>query len=244
MTLVFGGTKDEAVTAFADTNLSYGPADEGNNVNAVLYVARPIEVTTDSITVNGALQSVDDFDTPTDGTVTVAENGLAMFDGSAMEGLVAGKAVITTDGTVTFVKGSHIRLVNLTKSSMGTLIDAGTLAIEDEEDLLTNAVSTSDIVSAVLTKVDNTITFETELNDATVVFDGFKGAGLMNAMHEASANNTDSPDRTTRFLSRMASHGDYGVASTSETASTLATRRWPLPRPPASTTSRSTRRSS
>lgn len=213
-TFVFGASKDDAVTAFADTNLTYG---EEGDVKAVLYVAAPIKVATGSITVDGSMSELKEGFAPADGSVTVAENGLAMFDGSAMEGLAAGEAVITTDGTVTFVKGSHIRLVNLTKSSMGTLIDAGTLTIEEEEDLLTNAVSTSDIVSAVLTKVDNTITFETELKDAAVVFNGFKGASLMNAMHEASANNTDSPDRATRFLSRMASHGDYGVASTSET---------------------------
>ena len=212
-TFVFGASKDDAVTAFADTNLTYG---EEKDVTAVLYVAAPVEVTTGSITVDGSMSELKEGFAPTDGTVTVAENGLAMFDGKAMEGLEAGQAVITTDGTVTFAKGSHIRLVNLTKSSTGTLVDAGTLTIEDT-DLLANAVSTSDIVSATLKQVGETITFETELKDAAVVFNGFKGASLMNAMHEADANNTDSPDRATRFLSRMASHGDYGVASTSET---------------------------
>lgn len=210
-TFVFGASKDDAVTAFADTNLTYG---EDKDVTAVLYVAKPIAVEGGSITVNGGLQELPADFVPADGSVTVAANGLAMFDGKAMEGLAEGQAVITA-GSVTFAEGSHIRLVNLTKSSTGTLVNADTLTINDP-DLLANALSTSDIVSAVLTQDGNTIKFETELKDAAVVFNGFKGAALMNAMHEADKNDVESSDRATRFLSRMASHGDYGVASTAE----------------------------
>ncbi len=204
-TFVFGSTKDAAVKAFAETGLNYGRDD----VSAVLYVAKPITVSEGSITVDGSLAELGAY-APTEGSVTIADNGLAMIDAKALE---AG-AAISADA-VTFDKGSHIRVVNLTKDSEGVLVDANTLAIAD--DVIEDAKSTSAIVSLNLTRnEDGSLSYTTSVNDATVVFEGFEGVSLMNAMHEAGLNNVDASDRATRFLSRMAAYGDYGVGSVAQ----------------------------
>ena len=205
-TFVFGASKDDAVDAFAKTGLTYGEKD----VTAVLYVAKPIEVdAAGAILVDGSLASLGTIN-PDAGSVTVAKNGLAMFDAKALENGPA----LTAD-SVTFDEGSHIRVVNLTKTSEGTLIDAGTLTIADS--VIEDAKSTSAIVSLDLTKNDDgTLSYTTTLNDAEAVFTGFEGASLMNAMHEAGRNDVDAADAATRFLSRMAAYGDYGVSSAAE----------------------------
>lgn len=211
-TFAFGATKDEAVKAFADTKLSYG---QDKDVTAVLHLAKPVTVAGGSITVDGSLKSLSDFAAPDAGTVIVAKQGLAMFDGKAMEGLAEGHAVLSAKN-VSFEEGSHIRFTNLTKDSTGTLIDADSLDLG--KGVLEDAKSTNSLISVELTPdYDNgTLGFTTELKDAAVVFEGFKGAGLMNAMHEASANDTESNDRATGFLSRMAEHGRFGVESAAD----------------------------
>ena len=204
-TFVFGSTKDAAVKAFAETGLNYGRDD----VSAVLYVAKPITVSEGSILVDGSLAELGAY-APTEGSVTIADNGLAMIDAKALE---AG-AAISADA-VTFDEGSHIRVVNLTKDSEGVLVEANTLAIAD--DVIEDAKSTSAIVSLNLTKnEDGSLSYTTFVNDATVVFEDFEGVSLMNAMHEAGLNDVDASDRATRFLSRMAAYGDYGVGSVAQ----------------------------
>lgn len=206
-TFVFGGTKDEAVQAFAKTGLTYGKDD----VSAVLYVAKAINVSNGSITVDGSMSELGSF-SGTEGSLTVAANGLAMIDAKA---LTNGAAI--TASTVTFKKGSHIRVVNLTKTSEGTLIKAEENNLTIAEDVIEDAKSTSAIVSLDLTKNDDgTLSYSTTLNRAADVFAGFEGASLMDAMHEASMNDVNAEDRATRFLSRMAAFGDYGVGSVKE----------------------------
>lgn len=204
-TFVFGGTKDEAVQAFAKTGLTYGQED----VSAVLYVAKAINIGNGSIKVDGLMSELGSY-SGTAGSLTVAANGLAMIDAKA---LTDGAAI--TASTVTFEEGSHIRVVNLTKTSEGTLIAATAkngLTITD--DVIEDAKSTSAMVSLVLSKNDDgTLSYSTTLNNAADVFTGFEGAGLMDAMHEASMNDVDSADRATKFLSRMAAYSDYGVAT-------------------------------
>lgn len=206
-TFVFGSTKDEAVQAFAKTGLTYGQED----VSAVLYVAKAINIGNGSIMVDGSMSELGSY-SGTAGSLTVAANGLAMIDAKAL----TDGAAITAD-TVTFDEGSHIRVVNLTKTSEGTLIAATAengLTIADS--VIEDAKSTSAMVSLDLTKnEDGTLSYSTTLNNAADVFTGFEGAGLMDAMHEASMNDVDSADRATKFLSRMAAYSDYGVATAS-----------------------------
>lgn len=200
-TFVFGATKDDAVQAFAKTGLTYGQKD----VSAVLYLAKPVSVTEGSVTVDGSMAELGNNFAPVAGSVTIAKNGLAMIDAKA---LTDGAAI--TANTVTFNEGSHIRVVNLTKNSEGILVDADTLNISD--DVIEDAKSTSAIVSLDLTKNDDgTLGYTTTINDAAIVFEGFEGASLMNAMHQAGRNDVEAADRATRFLSRMAAYGDYGV---------------------------------
>ena len=200
-TFVFGATKDDAVQAFAKTGLNYGQKD----VSAVLYLAKPVSVTEGSVTVDGSMAELGNNFAPVAGSVTIAKNGLAMIDAKA---LTDGAAI--TANTVTFSEGSHIRVVNLTKNSEGILVDAETLNIAD--DVIEDAKSTSAIVSLDLTKNDDgTLGYTSTINDAAIVFEGFEGASLMNAMHQAGLNDVYAADRATRFLSRMAAYGDYGV---------------------------------
>ena len=207
-TFVFGATKDDAVEAFAKTGLTYG---QSGDVTAVVYIAKPISMTTGSITVDGSMEALGGF-SPTDGSFTVAANGLAMIDAKA---LADGDPAITAK-TITFDEGAHIRLVNLTATSEGTLMKAeDTLTVDDG--VIEDAKSTSAIVSLNLIKNDDgTLSYTTTLNRAEDVFAGFEGAGLMNAMHEASANDVYSSDRATRFLSRMAAYDSYGVSTAAQ----------------------------
>lgn len=201
-TFVFGADKAQAVDAFNKTDLTYGK----DAVSAVLYVAKAINVTEGSITVDGSMAELGNF-TGVDGSVTVAANGLAMIDAKA---LTDGAAI--TAESVTFDEGSHIRVVNLTKNSEGTLIDADSLSIA--ESVLEDAASSSAIVSLHFAEDGNgNLTYTTTLTKASEVFVGFEGAGLMDAMHEAAMNDVDSADRATKFLSRMAAYEDYGVSS-------------------------------
>lgn len=201
-TFVFGADKAQAVDAFNKTDLTYGK----DAVSAVLYVAKAINVTEGSITVDGSMAELGNF-TGVAGSVTVAANGLSMIDAKA---LTDGAAI--TAKSVTFDEGSHIRVVNLTKNSEGTLIDADSLTIADS--VLEDAASSSAIVSLKLENDGNgNLTYTTTLNKASEVFAGFEGAGLMDAMHEAAMNDVDSADRATKFLSRMAAYEDYGVSS-------------------------------
>lgn len=201
-TFVFGADKAQAIDAFDKTGLTYGK----DTVSAVLYVAKAINVTDGSITVDGSMAELGNF-TGVAGSVTVAANGLAMIDAKA---LTDGAAI--TAKSVTFDDGSHIRVVNLTKNSEGTLIDADSLTIADS--VLEDAASSSAIVSLKLENDGNgNLTYTTTLNKASEVFAGFEGAGLMDAMHEAAMNDVDSADRATKFLSRMAAYEDYGVSS-------------------------------
>ncbi len=204
-TFVFGSTKDEAVQAFAKTGLTYGQQD----VSAVLYVAKAINIGNGSIKVDGSMSVLGSY-SGTAGSLTVAANGLAMIDAKAL----ADGAAITAKA-VDFGEGSHIRVVNLTNASEGTLI-AATDSLTIADDVIEDAKSTSAMVS--LDLVDNgdgTLSYSTTLNNAADVFTGFEGAGLMDAMHEASMNDVDSADRATKFLSRMAAYSDYGVATAS-----------------------------
>ncbi len=210
-TVVFGGTKDDAIKAFKQTGLKYGGGID-DNVTAVFYTAKAFDISESStavIRVDGSLTSESTLPSLTAGFFTVADKGLVMIDGKALGDEPAIKAK-----TIEFAEGSHIRIVNLTKDSAGTLMDADTLSIT--EDVIKDAKSSSAMVSLVLTPKEGNILYETELKRAEDVFVGFYGNSWMNMLYQSGENHTESADKTARFLSRMGEYGRYGIASASQ----------------------------
>ncbi len=205
-TFVFGTTKEAAVEAFGKTGLAYGEKD----ITAVLYVAKPINVTTGSITVDGTLADRGDFDlTDKAGSVTIAGNGLAMIDAAALT--TEGTAAITAS-TIDLQKGAEVRIANL----KGNLSDAVLFEATEENGLSMDENITFEsndaMVNIVLDKDGNKVVYSTETNEADDVFTGFEGNNMMQAIYEAGANNTASTDRTVAFLSNMAAYQDKGLS--------------------------------
>lgn len=211
-TVVFGGTKDDAIKAFKQTGLNYG-GGIADDVTAVFYTAKAFDIYESEkavIRVDGSLTSESTLPSLTAGFFTVADKGLVMIDGKALGDEPAIKAK-----TIEFAEGSHIRIVNLTKDSAGTLMAADTLSIT--EDVIKDAKSSSAMVSLVLTpKEGNILSYETELKRAEDVFVGFYGNSWMNMLYQSGENHTESADKTARFLSRMGEYGRYGIASASQ----------------------------
>ena len=210
-TVAIGATKTEAVESFAQTGLEYGQ----NDVTAVFYAKKALTLAdTGAIRVNGELTEAPEETSVAGGSFKVAKNGLVMVDSAAIDG----EAPAITAKTITFEDGSHIRVVNLTKNSAGTLMAAteeGGLDIADS--VIEDAKSTSAMVSLNLTSnEDGTLGFTTTLNSADDVFEGFEGNSFMDALYQAGANDVDAKDRGTRFLSRMAEFARYGVGSAAE----------------------------
>lgn len=210
-TVVFGGTKDDAIKAFKQTGLNYG-GGIADDVTAVFYTAKAFDISKSEkavIRVDGSLTSESTLPSLTAGFFTVADKGLVMIDGKALGDEPAIKAK-----TIEFAEGSHIRIVNLTKDSAGTLMAADTLSIT--EDVIKDAKSSSAMVSLVLTPKEGNIFYETELKRAEDVFVGFYGNSWMNMLYQSGENHTESADKTARFLSRMGEYGRYGIASASQ----------------------------
>jgi|GEM_PF-6755725 len=210
-TVVFGGTKDDAIKAFKQTGLKYGGGID-DNVTAVFYTAKAFDISKSStavIRVDGSLTSEDELPDLEVGSFFVAAKGLVMIDGKAL-----GAEPAITAKTIEFAEGSHIRIVNLTKDSAGTLMAAGTLSIT--EDVIKDAKSSSAMVSLVLTPKEGNLSYETELKRAEDVFVGFYGNSWMNMLYQSGENHTESADKTARFLSRMGEYGRYGIASASQ----------------------------
>lgn len=210
-TVVFGGTKDDAIKAFKQTGLNYG-GGIADDVTAVFYTAKAFDISKSEkavIRVDGSLTSESTLPSLTAGFFTVADKGLVMIDGKAPGDEPAIKAK-----TIEFAEGSHIRIVNLTKDSAGTLMAADTLSIT--EDVIKDAKSSSAMVSLVLTPKEGNIFYETELKRAEDVFVGFYGNSWMNMLYQSGENHTESADKTARFLSRMGEYGRYGIASASQ----------------------------
>lgn len=203
-TVVFGGTKDDAIKAFKQTGLKYGGGID-DNVTAVFYTAKAFDISKSStavIRVDGSLTSEDELPDLKVGSFIVAEKGLVMIDGKAL-----GAEPAITAKTIQFVKDSQIRVVNLTKDSAGTLMVAtGTLEIDQA--VYENDGASSAMVTLVLTpKEGKILSYETKLKRAEDVFVGFSGNSWMNMLYWSGENDTESADRSARFLSRMSEYG-------------------------------------
>ena len=202
-TFVFGSTKDKAVEAFAETGLKYGQDD----ITAVLYVAKPIEVgATGAILVDGSLASLGETD-PKAGSVTIAANGLALIDASAL----ASDTAAVTAATVDIQKDAQVRIANLKGNLENSVLFEATaengLTVADNI-----AFESSDaMVDVSLETQGNKLVYSTVTNEAAQVFEGFEGSAIMQAVYDAQANSTNSTDRTVAFLSRMAAFGDHGL---------------------------------
>lgn len=203
-TVVFGGTKDDAIKAFKQTGLKYGGGID-DNVTAVFYTAKAFDISESStavIRVDGSLTSEDELPDLEVGSFIVAEKGLVMIDGKAL-----GAEPAITAKTIKFVKDSQIRVVNLTKDSAGTLMVA-TDTLEIDPAVYENDGASSAMVTLVLTpKEGNILSYETKLKRAEDVFVGFSGNSWMNMLYWSGENDTESADRSARFLSRMSEYG-------------------------------------
>lgn len=202
-TVVFGGTKDDAIKAFKQTGLKYGGGID-DNVTAVFYTAKAFDISKSStavIRVDGSLTSEDELPDLEVGSFFVAAKGLVMIDGKAL-----GAEPAITAETIKFVEDSQIRVVNLTKDSAGKLMVAtGTLGIDQA--VYENDGASSAMVTLVLTKEGNILSYETKLKRAEDVFVGFSGNSWMNMLYWSGENDTESADRSARFLSRMSEYG-------------------------------------
>lgn len=202
-TVVFGGTKGDAIKAFKQTGLNYG-GGIADDVTAVFYTAKAFDISESEkavIRVDGSLTSESTLPSLTAGFFTVADKGLVMIDGKALGDEPAIKAK-----TIEFAEGSHIRIVNLTKDSAGKLMVAkGTLEIDQA--VYENDGASSAMVTLVLTKEGNILSYETKLKRAEDVFVGFSGNSWMNMLYWSGENDTESADRSARFLSRMSEYG-------------------------------------
>ena len=202
-TFVFGSTKDKAVEAFAETGLQYGKDD----ITAVLYVAKPIAVgATGAILVDGSLASLGDTN-PADGSVTIAANGLALIDASALSQDTAA----VTAATVDIQKDAQVRIANLKGNLENSVLfeatEEGGLTVADDI-----AFESSDaMVDVSLETQGNKLVYSTVTNEAAQVFEGFEGSAIMQAVYDAQANSTNSTDRIVAFLSNMAAFGDHGL---------------------------------
>ena len=202
-TVVFGGTKDDAIKAFKQTGLNYG-GGIADDVTAVFYTAKAFDISESEkavIRVDGSLTSESTLPSLTAGFFTVADKGLVMIDGKAL-----GDEPVIKAKTIEFAEGSHIRIVNLTKDSAGKLMVAKD-TLEIDRTVYENDGASSAMVTLVLTKEGNILSYETKLKRAEDVFVGFSGNSWMNMLYWSGENDTESADRSARFLSRMSEYG-------------------------------------
>ena len=218
-TFVYGADKQAAVDAFDATKLAYGE----NAIKAVMYVGAPLKVTTGSINLNGEFE-FDDITTaryagsPQDGGVTeggvkLAANTLAMFN---VAGLTDKTFALDAAGTVEIDENAKIALVNaeITDTGIGVIKGADITGVTADtiNKVIVNANALMDVTLALN---GNEITYTAERKAAgadTLV--GTELAGLLNTWQDAGLSyeeGTESADRGTKFISRLAYHTQFGV---------------------------------
>ena len=207
-TVAIGATKDEAVQAFADTELKYGQ----DGVTAVFYAKKTFALSdTGAIRVDGSITEAPDS-VPA-GSFTVAANGLFMADAQA-----AAEGPVVTAVTIKFDEGSHIRVVGLSDDNLtGTLMTATSTeegAISIDQSVIDDAKD-SGIYSLDLTTEGGKISYVATEVAAADAFPTFEGTAFLEALREVGLDE-DSADRTHAFLSRLNYHNGMTAAEASD----------------------------
>lgn len=211
-TFVYGADKQAAVEAFDATKLQYGK----DAIQAVMYIGAPLKVTTGSIYLNGKLDNMPTQGyegLPQGGGVKLAAGTLAMFN---VAGLTDKTFALEAAGTVEIDKEAKISLVNaeITDTGIG-VIKAGAVegvTAENINDVIVNANALMDVTLALN---GNQITYTAErLAAGADTLVGTELADLLNTWQDAGLSyeeGTESADRGTKFLSRLAYHTQFGV---------------------------------
>lgn len=207
-TVAIGATKDEAVQAFADTELKYGQ----DGVTAVFYAKKAFALSdTGAIRVDGSITEAPDS-VPA-GSFTVAANGLFMADAQA-----AAEGPVVTAVTIKFDEGSHIRVVGLSDDNLtGTLMTATSTeegAISIDQSVIDDAKD-SGIYSLDLTTEGGKISYVATEVAAADAFPTFEGTTFLETLREVGLDE-DSADRTLAFLSRLNYHNGMTAAEASD----------------------------
>ena len=211
-TFVYGADKQAAVDAFDATKLGYGE----KAIQAVMYVGAPLKVATGSIYLNGKLDNMPTQGyegLPQGGGVKLAAGTLAMFN---VAGLTDKTFALEADGTVEIDTEAKIALVNaeITDTGIG-VIKGGAIegvTAENINDVIVNANALMDVTLALN---GNEITYTAErLAAGADTLVGTELADLLNTWQDAGLSyeeGTESADRGTKFISRLAYHSQFGV---------------------------------
>ena len=217
-TVVFGGTKDEAIQAFAQTGLNYG-GGIADDVTAVFYTAKAFDISDSEkavIRVDGSLTSAPKLSELTTGSFTVATKGLVMIDGEAIP--TDKEMAAITASTITFAENSHIRIVNLGKDKMsGRLFKATSTA--DDALIIPESVKKDAWENSGIYRLDSDVetgTFTAEEVAASEAFPTFYGTAFLERLREVGIK-TDATDPTQAFLSLL----NYHVGMTAKQASDI-----------------------
>ena len=215
-TVVFGGTKDDAIEAFAQTGLNYG-GGIADNVTAVFYTAKAFDISDSEkavIRVDGSLTSKSELPELTVGSFTVETKGLVMIDGEAIP--TDEKKAAITASTIKFAENSHIRVVGLGKDKMSGRLFEVTSTAEDaldiDESVITDAKKNSGIYSLEI-KEDGSFT-ATEASAADA-FPTFYGIAFLEELRKVGIK-VNATDHTQAFLSRLNYHDGMTVKQASD----------------------------
>ncbi len=209
-TFVFGADKQAAVSAFDATKLQYGE----DAIQAVMYVGAPLKVKEGSVYVNGSLEEMPTEGLPEQGGVKLAANTLTILN---VAGLSDSTYALEATGAVDINAKAKISLVNaeITDSGIGVIKGQSITGVtaENINDVIVNANALMDVTLAL--NGDNTITYTAErLAAGSDTLVGTELAGLLNTWLDAGLSfeeGTESADRGTKFLSRLAYHTQFGV---------------------------------
>lgn len=121
----FGATSESAAQAFESIASAQGLSWGKDNITAAAYVDGTLALGTGGLMVDGSLTAPQ---AATAGTVTVAKNGMFMFNQAN-----TGSAVV--DGAISLAEGSYLGVVNATEGAFdlatGTVTDAGATVVTD-----------------------------------------------------------------------------------------------------------------
>lgn len=211
-TFVYGADKQAAVDAFDATKLQYGE----DAIQAVMYIGAPLKVTTGSIYLNGKLDNMPTQGyegLPQDGGVKLAAGTLAMFN---VAGLTDKTFALEADGKVEIDPDAKIALVNAEITDTGIGVIKGEtiegVTADDIKEVIVNANALMDVTLALN---GNEITYTAErLAAGADTLVGTELADLLNTWQDAGLSyeeGTESVDRGTKFISRLAYHTQFGV---------------------------------